>query len=431
MAEQIGGPSQPTDATTALPGRGQTRRGQKDRRNINPLSTAQMDGSISDSVVNPTASSRLQKTPKQRHQSLAAGAQTAPINHTNHSNGHQRSKPVPYGGSIAPATPAKEQAYAGPTFQSSPAPSSLPVPKFFSRSVPNVSVPPSLQARMDSEQSTGEIEESSPEQENASPAPQPPRHDVRSPLDVFFNADREERQKRQSTPNTKAALLHELDGDNMPSPRTVPQGNQPQLPAGDQQLEASTKALKSLLFNNNNAPPGPPGQSPFQPPSNTPSPFQRAMSGPSTPAPLSEQQRNYHYGNRQLSPMFMAARAETPTRPSGLRQGSGEAIGSAQPPPQQIAPYPQPQHLQSGPPHQHVKHEMFSRQSIDSRVSQAPPTHSPAGFAANVASGPSKHLGGDHPNIGVDTNPRNNGPTRDVKGMEDDLRRMLKLNFMS
>ena len=40
----------------------------------------------------------------------------------------------------AKATPIKaQQAYAGPTFHHSPAPSALPIPSFYSKSVPNVS----------------------------------------------------------------------------------------------------------------------------------------------------------------------------------------------------------------------------------------------------------------------------------------------------
>jgi len=38
------------------------------------------------------------------------------------------------------ATPVKQTAYAGPTFHASPAPSALPLPSFYSKSVPNVSI---------------------------------------------------------------------------------------------------------------------------------------------------------------------------------------------------------------------------------------------------------------------------------------------------
>ena len=52
--------------------------------------------------------------------------------------------PVP---SITPAKPA----YAGPTFHASPAPSALPIPKFFSKSAPQSADKDGLQSQMDSE----------------------------------------------------------------------------------------------------------------------------------------------------------------------------------------------------------------------------------------------------------------------------------------
>lgn len=80
------------------------------------------------------------------------------------------------------ATPAK--AYAGPTFQHSPAPSSLPVPKFFSKSVP-VTRPVGLQAMM-------EEDESSDGSLSPSPANQ------QSPLQKLFDADKHERERQRN-----------------------------------------------------------------------------------------------------------------------------------------------------------------------------------------------------------------------------------------
>lgn len=86
-------------------------------------------------------------------------------------------------------TPVK--AYAGPTFHASPAASSLPLPKFFSKSVPDVDKTCSLKVMMDHE--TNEItsgSEDSPSLENSHPSYNRQVWED-SPLDIFFRADRE------------------------------------------------------------------------------------------------------------------------------------------------------------------------------------------------------------------------------------------------
>lgn len=97
------------------------------------------------------------------------------------------------------ATPS--QAYAGPTFHASPAPSSLPIPKFFqkslSKSVPETNKANGLAAMMDSEVSeeapSPESSESSPGLDKAERLQQKERDE--SPLDIFFRADREEKAR--------------------------------------------------------------------------------------------------------------------------------------------------------------------------------------------------------------------------------------------
>ncbi|MCJ1256870.1 hypothetical protein MMC24_004695 [Lignoscripta atroalba] len=90
------------------------------------------------------------------------------------------------------------QAYAGPTFHASPAPSALPIPKFFSRSVPELNKG-SLKAMMD-----GNISEESSDRDETSPtlknAQHTSEHQARenSPLDIFFRADRDEKAKRRA-----------------------------------------------------------------------------------------------------------------------------------------------------------------------------------------------------------------------------------------
>ncbi|KAL2039142.1 hypothetical protein N7G274_008191 [Stereocaulon virgatum] len=115
------------------------------------------------------------------------------------------------------------RAYAGPTFHASPAASSLPMPKFFSRSVPNVDKTTSLKTMMEQEApDTTSGSEGSPSQENSQPAH---NHRVReeSPLDIFFRADREAKEKIRPTrasgtesPNDQARLSASPSGSQTP-----------------------------------------------------------------------------------------------------------------------------------------------------------------------------------------------------------------------
>jgi len=80
------------------------------------------------------------------------------------------------------STPPK--AYAGPTFHHSPAPSTLPVPKFFSKSVPSARTQ-GLQAMMEEDDNSSNTTGSQPSS--------PP---VEGPLEQLFRADREEKARK-------------------------------------------------------------------------------------------------------------------------------------------------------------------------------------------------------------------------------------------
>ena len=85
-------------------------------------------------------------------------------------------------------TPSK--AYAGPTFHASPAASSLPMPKFFSKSVPNVDKTTSLKNMMELDApDMGSENEASPFVNHAKLETDRETKEE-SPLDIFFQADR-------------------------------------------------------------------------------------------------------------------------------------------------------------------------------------------------------------------------------------------------
>lgn len=179
------------------------------------------------------------------------------------------------------ATPAK--AYAGPTFHASPAASSLPIPKFFSRSVPNVDKTSSLNSMMEQEAVDTTSESDSPPSlgNNRSTPDHQARED--SPLDIFFQADRDAKAKaqarfrspavsnglrsdsqndvrhhsRQPTDSSLGGMFPlEMDGAGAETP-SIKTDNEPNIPAPktmtdtdyrDELRKAQTLELKKLLY---------------------------------------------------------------------------------------------------------------------------------------------------------------------------------------
>ncbi|KAI9718923.1 MAG: hypothetical protein M1812_003807 [Candelaria pacifica] len=124
-----------------------------------------------------------------------------------------------YGSNTTPGRPLgtpPKQAYAGPTFHASPAPSALPIPRFFSRSVPEPVSNNGLQAQMD--ESSSEASESSPIPAMTQTAGQQQAREE-SPLDIFFKADREEKAKaKSSTPSATPLQSKTFTMRSSPSP---------------------------------------------------------------------------------------------------------------------------------------------------------------------------------------------------------------------
>jgi hypothetical protein len=303
-----------------------------------------------------------------------------------------------------PETPMK--AYAGPTFHASPAPSSLPIPKFFSKSVPSGTAHPSLQSRLENEDNVSPQVEANSSTSNSSPAMEdakPQAAATESPLDIFFKADKAEKSNRKSlgaTPTSdqkKKSILHppqaapthwasiygvppkhsrnastgsakdlflmELDGSanhsspergrhlgprTITAPPTVPyfagDHTPPKTSASlyyDAAYGVSTPVLPSEME-------GSPAARPASVSSAHASLHRSPRSAGSTPLPQAQHMQNppLHYGNRVLSPLFHAAKAESTRRQSNLRMQVSptsptpglEMPGSVPTPPQMGAP---------------------------------------------------------------------------------------------
>lgn len=104
--------------------------------------------------------------------------------------------------SAKPITTPSAAAYAGPTFHASPAPSALPIPSFYSKSVPD-------SPGMKGVKTLTEVSQSSNSGSSTPPAPTPNNQFRReeSPLDFFFKADREEKARARSASSTQTAAI--------------------------------------------------------------------------------------------------------------------------------------------------------------------------------------------------------------------------------
>lgn len=272
------------------------------------------------------------------------------------------------------ATPAKQAAYAGPTFHQSPAPSALPIPKFLSRSVPSKAFAGPPTPPHDSSAS-GSPPTPSPPTPSRAPIAIPERSEQSPGLNMLFRADAAERARKASgspasvslsnSPHPSSAnnpLYHhakqssqssmntmfpfELDANSKPSRPSPPvaspdahrsitaPGRIPQVAdaAGSNNDPAVLELLSRLHIKPKDqgasTPPRAANRVPSEPSSRhqTPSPFRdsqspfRSASGPSTPAaPPQEQSADFHYGNKNLSPLFKAAKNDNSKRNSGLR----------------------------------------------------------------------------------------------------------------
>ena len=215
-------------------------------------------------------------TPTKQSRSFALPPQFQEANGALASN--KKSSPSP-GLFNKSTTPMK--LYAGPTFHASPAPSSLPIPKFFSKSVPPADKPLAPVAKTPedrSDEGSSSALEDSPTMKNSLRAehiqPRGP-----SPLDMFFHADRQEKANRSfpspgmrpsgsrahsSSPSLQAPRAHSrhLTGGSI-FPMEMESGGPPKTPnerraelspttinqeqTVEEKARAKTEALKQLL----------------------------------------------------------------------------------------------------------------------------------------------------------------------------------------
>ena len=302
-----------------------------------PRTSSQLVGVTLDANVGSVPSKKKNGRGRKKTNAKADGADHVATASLPHAAGPHTEPPAPS------ATPLKQntQMYAGPTFHASPAPSSLPIPKFLAKSA-------SLGDQLPTVHSLSLDEDSSQESSSGNGGESPTlRSSLRaegsqirepSPLDIFFKADREE--KARLSQNSPQAAIQGADRAKSASPsiQSFKQGEvrqharrQTESPftssrPGSEDIQAKTEALKQLLL-------FPKGQqpSPARPNSNF-SPLshfhrassQQAASGLATPSRLFPKDPTRSESSLHDSPSIPASAPRAPqTRrplPSHVRQ---------------------------------------------------------------------------------------------------------------
>ena len=157
------------------------------------------------------------------------------------------------------------QMYAGPTFHASPAPSTLPIPKFFSR--PEPPEDKIITSDFTSPDDTSSQENSSARGDESPPLRNPTlagKLQTRepSPLDIFFKADREEKARLSQNSPQRASSAVDRAKSASPSVDSFKQSQSelrqhnrrqteslyPLSSSGNEDTKAKTAALKQLLL---------------------------------------------------------------------------------------------------------------------------------------------------------------------------------------
>lgn len=357
----------------------------------------------------------------------------------------QSSPQKPFTPSRPNETPVK--AYAGPGFNASPAASALPMPKFISRSVPNVDKTSNLKTMMEQETiDTTSESDGSPFLKN-SQLTKDGRAREDSPLDIFFQADRDAKAKAQvRSPAVSNGLrsdsqnelghhlrqaidsslggMFPLEMDGAASESSDTNSDEPNIPAPkamteaddkDEQLRATTLAFKKLFY------------SPAQPPASSSPRSGTASQNIGPPSPNTTPRR----GSPGLVPdstsrdqqRHAALLALAQKQVSGIGTNNGSA--AQRPPSSKLrkelsvpsSPGVQPLELPATPTHSHVQN---TSTPTNCRAQQQHNGYvSPYSPLSSAFTPPAKPPGEFR-----------NTSSKDARSIEEDLRRILKLDVL-
>jgi len=347
-------------------------------------------------------------------------------------------------------------AFAGATFHASPAPSALPIPSFYSKSVPDS---PGLKG-------IKSLKDAAPSKVEASPTPPVPTASKlfqreESPLDIFFKADREEKARARSASSTQTVA--NVSGPFQPpleSPRDTHTS-----PAPNRLLESpSNRAFSSAIFAMELDEPSSPG-APFGPAFSTPyserinaARLPRSITQPARipqqqqPIDRSEALKAYLFSNQPLSTSQASSGRSAEASPLTPTSGPNRQNGTTNPSGSKSAgPYSRSQ--QAG--YTHAFETSFTaprtsgrssglRQEVTpSKTPTKTPEHNlnypqsptPSRTKGNFSSISNNFISSQkslspssiqNPSSGISSGNR----SADIQGMEESLRKILKLDSL-
>lgn len=384
-------------------------------RNLSPGGTA------TDSSNNPNASKKkgVRSNKKPREAPKASPAQR---------NGHRHTSSNPNNAAIPQMNSPH---YAGPTFHASPAPSALPIPSFFSKSMPDSEAAPVLESEGDNFDGDPELE-TTPSKPRQRPhyEPEGPKS---TPLDFLFKAAVEARNsqpQRSPEPNIRTRSPHT-------DSKALPQRTSVRPPNGMFPFEMETPETRNSQIGPSFAPSYKDRMNALRS-SNSPSP---------QAAELDENQRRMK--TEALKSLLLNPR---PQRPSASTLNGTQSVDRSNSSPN-VPHFATPFRATTGPPPPSSRMPLEHYHANGHRSQypqQTSPYNSPMGkdVRPNPVNGPYSTQGGydqakfanHHPQRPMHSPARHpSPPSRNVSGspstkgldtkkMEDDLRRILKLD---
>ncbi|KAI1478706.1 hypothetical protein F4774DRAFT_410701 [Daldinia eschscholtzii] len=289
--------------------------------------------------------------------------------------------------------------FAGSTFHASPAPSALPIPSFLNRSEPDS---PGMKAPSSPEQ---ELSCTTSDSDEAS-SPSPMTRATESPLELFFRADRAEKEKAQarraSSVHTSAinlsplSLSHQSSKDlpTFPLDTTPSQTRRPNYHKRTTVLGISADELDG----NPGEPVGPAFSTPYQ------ERMRAARSNQSSARSTNKVLQNQDFNHSDDLKRYLF---------TGRLGGNEEPSQQPSSPPNQAAQHHSPQHRK---PFEQIRPTQC----------HSPPRHLPRGmFPMSVLTASAQNGQPTAPPVDAQLTPCH---TNQVTLMEDELRRILKLN---
>ncbi|KAJ5953441.1 hypothetical protein N7454_000337 [Penicillium verhagenii] len=275
---------------------------------------------------------RSGKKPKDVNRSESAPNGHNGASGANGSNGHRRTSSRTNASNVTPQQ-AKDSAYAGPTFHASPAPSQLPMPSFFSKSLPESDLATTLETDSDTADTEGEVE-TTPSKPRARPSQQladgeREREPQSTPLDFLFKAAVQAR-------NSNSMSSPELS-NRVRLPQTEPRLPHSNLPGGMFSFEMGSENARGSNIGPSFAPSYQDRMTAF-----------RSSSSPPTQNPETEEQRRAK--NAELKQLLLNPRPQRSSPTSPAPEHPASQYGARPHVNPSLPPYATPSRTNSGPP---------------------------------------------------------------------------------